>query len=60
MGWVSILDEDKVLKEINAKDNSKLIAYLCLGYVDKFYPQSELKTIGWEQEKIKNDVVEYL
>ncbi len=51
MGWVSILDEEKLLKTIHAPANTQLIAYLCLGYVDKFYEESELKTLGWEREK---------
>ena len=60
LGWVSILDEKKVLKELKADENSQLIAYLCLGYVDKFYQESELKTLGWKEEKNLKDVVEYL
>jgi len=52
IGWVSILDEQKVLKSIHAKEHSQLIAYLCVGYVDKFYDKSELKTLGWEREKL--------
>ena len=60
LGWVSILDEKRVLKELKADENSQLIAYLCLGYVDKFYQESELKTLGWKDEKKLKDVVEYL
>jgi 5,6-dimethylbenzimidazole synthase len=51
IGWVSILDEKKVLKTLNIEDKTKLIAYLCVGYVDEFYNESELKTKGWEREK---------
>jgi 5,6-dimethylbenzimidazole synthase len=57
IGWVSILDENKVLKEINAKKGSLLVAYLCIGYVDWFYEESELKTIGWDKEKRLEDCV---
>jgi len=60
IGWVSILDEKKVLQEIGSLKDSKLIAYLCLGYVDEFYKESELKTLGWDKEKNLKDVVEYL
>lgn len=59
VGWVSILNEKNVLKEINAPKNSKLIAYLCLGYVDMFYDESELKTLGWDVEKSLNECVTY-
>ncbi len=51
LGWVSILDETKVLQSINAPKNTQLIAYLVLGFVDKFYKEAELKTIGWKSEK---------
>ncbi len=60
IGWVSILDEQKVLKAIQAKEHSQLVAYLCVGYVDKFYEQSELKTLGWEREKLLEESVTYL
>ena len=57
LGWVSILDEQQVLKEIDAKMSTKLIAYLCLGYVDKFYEESELKTLEWKSEKELSECV---
>lgn len=57
LGWVSILDEKKVLDQLEAPQSSKLIAYLCLGYVDKFYDESELKTLGWKDEKKLSDCV---
>jgi 5,6-dimethylbenzimidazole synthase len=59
IGWVSILDEKKVLQSINAPKNSQLIAYLCVGYVDKFYEESELRTLGWEEQKALNECVNY-
>ena len=58
IGWVSILDEQKVLTTLKQKESMKLVAYLCVGYVDKFYAQSELKTLGWEREKTLQEVVE--
>ena len=57
IGWVSILDAKKVLETLDAKKNSQLIAYLCVGYVDKFYEQSELKTLGWEREKLLEESI---
>lgn len=59
IGWVSILDEQKLLETLDAPKDAKLIAYLCIGYVDKFYPESELKTLGWEKEKRLNECVVY-
>ena len=60
IGWVSILDEKKVLNTIKAKQDSKLVAYLCVGYVDKFYDESELKTLGWESQKLLKECVSTL
>jgi len=51
IGWVSILDENKVLQELHVEKGSQLIAYLCLGYVDKFYEESELRFLGWNTQK---------
>lgn len=60
IGWVSILDEKKVLEQLRAKENTKLVAYLCVGYVDQFYKESELKTLGWDREKKLHECVEYI
>jgi len=60
IGWVSILDEAKVLSTLQVKNNTKLIAYLCVGYVDKFYEESELKTLGWEKEKQLSELICYI
>ncbi len=59
LGWVSILDEKQVLNTIDAPKNSKLIAYLCIGYVDQFYDEPELKKLGWKDEKSLGECVVY-
>jgi 5,6-dimethylbenzimidazole synthase len=60
IGWVSILDEKKVLQTLKEKEDSQLIAYLCVGYVDMFYTQSELKTLQWEKEKPLEESIKYI
>ena len=60
IGWVSILDEKKVLETLKVEKNSQLIAYLCVGYVDKFYKESELKTLGWEKKKPLEESVKFV
>ncbi len=60
MGWVSIVDEKRVLEIVQAKDDAKLIAYLCVGYVDYFFDEPELKKLGWEEEKSLESVVKVL
>lgn len=57
MGWVSIIDPNKVKSAVNAPKDSELIAYLCLGYVTEFLDEPELKIKKWEQEKQKQDLV---
>ncbi len=60
MGWVSIVDEATVLEVVKAKEDAKLIAYLCIGYVDYFFDEPELKKLGWEEEKSLESVVKVL
>ena len=59
IGWVSILDETKVLEILDQKEK-KLIAYLCVGYVEEFLDKPELKTLGWEKTKEFDEVIEFL
>ncbi|MGS0680313.1 5,6-dimethylbenzimidazole synthase [Shewanella sp. 125m-7] len=57
VGWVSIIDPNAVKQALNAPDDSELIGYLCIGYVDEFLAEPELKSAGWEQQKSKIDLV---
>ena len=60
LGWVSILDEKKVLKSIGTDKKNKLIAYLCIGYVDDFLTEPALKTLGWQDEKKFTECVNFI
>ena len=57
MGWISILDEQKINETLNVPKNYKLIAYLALGYVDKFFDEPELKTLKWSNKKSLQECV---
>jgi len=57
MGWVSILDPLKVKDILRAPAQLKLVAYLCLGYVNEFLDQPELEILQWEQRKPLETVV---
>lgn len=57
LGWVSILDPNKIKAILNAPDDRQLIGYLCLGHVDKFYENPELERLQWEKRKNMNDVI---
>lgn len=51
LGWVSILDPERVKSILNAPKEHKLVAYLCLGYVKTFYTKPELEHVKWEKQK---------
>ena len=57
MGWVSILDPNTVKTLLNAPEDRELIAYLCLGKVDKFYDKPELETLQWQERKQAEQVI---
>lgn len=57
LGWVSIVDPEKVASILKAPQDHKLVGYLCLGYVDEFLPQPELETYGWDVRKSLSEVV---
>ncbi|MFT5709142.1 MAG: 5,6-dimethylbenzimidazole synthase [Oceanospirillaceae bacterium] len=51
LGWVSILDPQRVKQIVNAPAENQLVAYLCLGYVDQFYASPELEQKKWQARK---------
>jgi len=57
VGWVSIVDPNAVKKAVNAPKKSELIAYLCVGYVNEFLDEPELKVKQWQIEKNKEEVI---
>ena len=57
MGWVSILDPEKVKQVLKAPKKNELIGYLCFGYTDMFYNQPELELKKWDRKKLQKEVV---
>ncbi|WP_106790819.1 5,6-dimethylbenzimidazole synthase [Aquimarina sp. Aq78] len=57
MGWVSILDPEKVKQVLGAPEKNQLIGYLCFGYTDMFYNQPELELKKWDRKKLQKEVV---
>jgi 5,6-dimethylbenzimidazole synthase len=47
VGWVSILSDEDLHKILNIPENIKLVAYLCLGYVEEFADKPDLEKAGW-------------
>lgn len=50
IGWVSILDPEEVARVLQIDGNWKLVAYLCLGYPQRWTEEPELDILGWEAQ----------
>lgn len=57
VGWVSILDPQKVSDILNVPEDRRLVAYLCIGRVAEFPARPELETLSWEERKQKRGLV---
>ena len=49
VGWVSILDPPAIKELLRIPPSTRLVAYLCLGYVREFSDVPDLERDGWEQ-----------
>jgi 5,6-dimethylbenzimidazole synthase len=47
-GWVSILDPDRLGRDLAVPKGWRLIAYLCLGWPEEEHSDAELERAGWE------------
>ncbi len=59
MGWVSILNPEKLRGILKIPKPVKIIAYLCLGYVRAFAKKPMLEQEGWEKRISLGDLVFY-
>ena len=57
VGWVSILDPPALKEVLGIPECAMPVAYLCLGYVDRFGEGPELERVGWEQRMPLEEVV---
>ena len=57
MGWVSIIDPEKVKHILKAPEQNKLVGYFCLGYTSQFLKQPELEMLKWESRKEMNEII---
>jgi 5,6-dimethylbenzimidazole synthase len=51
VGWVSILDLDRLRSLLGIPAELVPIAYLCVGYVSEFPAEPELQSVGWESRE---------
>ncbi len=48
LGWVSILDPDRMARDLNVPDDWRLIGYFCVGWPEAPSDTPELEQVGWE------------
>ena len=51
MGWISILNPQKVAALLNVPSDWKFIGYFCLGYPENEGAVPELEQLGWEERR---------
>jgi len=57
LGWVSILDQDKLASTLKLPEHVYPLAYLCLGFVSEFLDRPELEKKGWRARLPLSDLV---
>ncbi|PKQ12610.1 MAG: 5,6-dimethylbenzimidazole synthase [Alphaproteobacteria bacterium HGW-Alphaproteobacteria-1] len=51
LGWVSILDPDRLCQDLDIPEDWALVAYLCIGWPEEESAAPELELAGWEQRR---------
>jgi len=51
VGWVSILDPDRLSRDLSAPEGWRLVAYLCVGWPEDESETPELEIAGWEDRR---------
>jgi 5,6-dimethylbenzimidazole synthase len=57
VGWVSIFDPPELRTVLGIPEHIIPVAYLCIGYVDKFSSRPELETVGWQARLELEDLI---
>jgi 5,6-dimethylbenzimidazole synthase len=59
VGWVSILDPDRLRAALSIPSHILPVAYLCVGYVDQFASEPDLERHGWEKRVPLETLISY-
>lgn len=59
MGWVSILDQERLKDVLGLPENVVPVAYLCLGHVSEFHDKPELQKAGWRKRLALADLTHF-
>lgn len=57
VGWVSIMDKQKLKTLLKIPERIEVVAYLCIGHVSHFYDGPELQVKGWQSRTDLVDLV---
>lgn len=57
LGWVSIIDPERVKNILHIPPSKSLVGYFCMGFVEKFADEPELERAGWEKRLRLEDVL---
>ncbi len=49
LGWVSILDPERLVADFQVPEGWQCIGYFCLGWPEEDHETPELERAGWEQ-----------
>jgi 5,6-dimethylbenzimidazole synthase len=59
VGWVSILNFDRLREILEVPHKMTIVAYLCVGYVSCFPAEPDLETQGWERRENLEQLVHF-
>lgn len=59
VGWVSILDFDRLRAVLEIPESIVPVAYLCVGYVSEFPAKPQLETAGWEHREKLGQLIHF-
>ncbi|WP_210055342.1 5,6-dimethylbenzimidazole synthase [Neorhizobium petrolearium] len=57
VGWVSIFHEEDLRSLLGIPERIRIVAWLCVGYVDQLYREPELAVKGWRERLPLEDLV---
>ncbi len=57
VGWVSIVNNDRLKELLNIPDHVLPVAYLCVGYPVEFRDKPLLEEVGWERRRGLDDLI---
>lgn len=57
VGWVSIIQPERLRQILRIPDEVVPVAYLCVGYPETFLPKPELELVGWAPRLALADLI---